>query len=265
MTPCVSIITITMNHLGYITEMMNSLFTTARPTVSFEMIIVDNCSTDGTVDFLRSHYPNVKIVQNKEIYGFAQNNNIGAREATGEYIFILNPDVIVKPKAIDRLYYYAKEHPDCGVLAPRLLNMDGSAQYSARNFLSIQILFNRFLTMGNDQSNNKKVVSYLMKDLPLDKPSDVDWCMGAALMISREFYDELEGFDDNYFLYIEDMDICYRTWHKGKKVTFLPTAVFLHAHKRESRYVNKKTWIHLKSFLYFLKKNRFRRICRPDL
>lgn len=264
MTPCVSIITITMNHLGYITEMMNSLFTTGKPTVPFEMIIVDNCSTDGTVDFIRSHYPHVKIVQNKEIYGFAKNNNIGVQEATGEFLFILNPDIIVRPHAIDRLYHYAKGHPDCGIVAPRLLNMDGTQQYSARHFLSLQTLFHRVLTKGNDRSNNKKVVNYLMKDLPLDKPSEVDWCMGAALFISRQFYNELGGFDNNFFLYVEDMDMCFRCWNKKRKVIYFPLSEFLHAHKRDSRYVNKRTWIHLKSFLYFLKKNRFRPIERPD-
>lgn len=263
MTPYVSIITITMNHLKCITEMLSSLFTAGRPSVPFEVIIVDNCSSDGTVPFIRSHYPEVKIIQNTQIYGFAQNNNIGVQQATGEYIFILNPDIVVKPSSIDKIYQFAKENPSCGIIAPKLLNLDGTLQYSGRRFLSPQILFHRFFTMGSDSSSNKNVSDYLMKNLSMDKPVDVDWCIGAALLLRRNFYNELGGFDVKFFLYIEDMDICYRCWKKGKRVTYYPLSEFIHAHKRDSHSINKKTWLHLKSFIYFLKKNQFKAITRP--
>lgn len=239
MTPYVSIITITMNHLKYITEMMNSLFTTGRPSVPFEVIIVDNCSSDSTAPLIRSHYPEVRIIQNTQIYGFAHNNNIGVQQATGKYILILNPDIVVKPSSIDKVHQFAKENPSCGVIAPKLLNPDGTLQYSGRCFLSLHIFFHRFLTMGNDASKNKNVTDYLMKNLPMDKPVDVDWCMGTALLLRRDFYNELKGFDVKFFLYIEDMDICYRCWNKGKP------------------------WLHLKSFIYFLIKNQFKAITRP--
>lgn len=265
MTPCVSIITITMNHLYHITEMLRSLFTTGKPLVTFEVIIVDNRSTDGTVQFIKTHYPGIKVIENTQVYGFAQNNNIGVQEAAGEYVLILNPDIIVKPGSIDKLYEFAKRNPSCGIVAPRLLNTDGTLQYSARRFLSPTILLNRFLTKGDDESNNKNVSGYLMKNLPMDSPSDVDWCMGAALLLSNHFYNELGGFDAKFFLYIEDMDLCHRCWKKKKRVTYYPLSAFIHVHKRESRSINKKTWTHLKSFIYFLKKNGFKLVARPSI
>ena len=92
----------------------------------------------------------------------------------------------------------------------------------------------------------------------MDTPTEVDWCMGAAFLISHTFYNELKGFDEKFFLYVEDMDICYRCWKKNKKVVYFPLSKMTHVHQRSSQRLNKKTLIHLKSFFYFFRKNRFK-------
>ena len=92
----------------------------------------------------------------------------------------------------------------------------------------------------------------------MDTPTEVDWCMGAAFLISHTFYNELKGFDEKFFLYVEDMDICYRCWKKNKKVVYYPLSKMTHVHQRSSQRLNKKTLIHLKSFFYFFRKNRFK-------
>ena len=258
MKPEISIITVGMNHLSYVKEMLSSLYSIGKPSNSFEVVFVDNLSTDGTVDYIRTNYPDIKLIENREKYGFARNNNIGARHASGEYILILNPDIVLTEGAIDRLYDYARRNPDCGIVAPMLQNRDLSLQYSARRFPSIRILLNRFLTKGDDSARNKAVQRYLLTDLPSNAPSEVDWCMGAALLIKRSFYEELGGFDENFFLYVEDMDLCHRCWQKGKKVIYYPLSKMIHVHQRSSQHWNKKTWIHLKSFLYFFRKNHFK-------
>ena len=258
MTPDISIITVGMNHLSYVKEMLRSLYEEGKPACSFEMIYVDNCSTDGTCAYIAERYPEVKIIKNEEKYGFARNNNIGARHAQGRYILILNPDIVLTKGAIDQLYEYALSHPASGIVAPQLQNRDHSLQYSVRRFPSLKILFNRIMTNGDDSSENHYVENYLQKNLPLNTPSEVDWCMGAAFLISRPFYNELGGFDENFFLYVEDMDICYRCWQANKKVIYYPLAQMMHIHQRNSRHFNKRTWIHLKSFLYFFRKNRFK-------
>ena len=258
MTPEISIITVSMNHLSFLKEMLASLFTAGRPSVSFEIILVDNCSTDGTVVYIRENYPSIKIIENPEIYGFARNNNIGVKHATGKYILILNPDIILTPGAIDALHTYMVTHPECGIVAPKLQNRDGSLQYSARRFPNLKIILKRILTKGNDDSDSSTVENYLLKNLSMDQPTEVDWCMGAAFLMPHVFYKELKGFDENFFLYVEDTDICYRCWQKNRKVIYTPLSQMLHVHQRSSQRLNKKTWIHLKSFFYFFRKNHFK-------
>lgn len=246
-----------MNHLALVKEMLRSLYNN-KPSASFEMIIVDNCSNDGSAEFIAQNYPDIKLIRNKHPYGFARNNNIGAREAKGKYILILNPDTILSHGAIDKLLEYAVSHPEAGIIAPRLQNIDGSLQYSVRHFPTLQTLISRILTKGNDLANNRKVVSYLMKDLPHDRPMLIDWCMGACFLISRQLYEELSGFDEGFFLYVEDMDICYRCWQRNRPVVYVPMSVVTHAHQRSSMNLNKKTYIHIKSFWYFFCKNWFK-------
>lgn len=258
MTPEISIITVSMNHLSFLKEMLASLFTTGMPSVSFEVILVDNCSTDGTVPYIKENYPSVNIVENPEIYGFARNNNIGAEHTTGKYILILNPDIILTPGAIDVLHAYMVAHPECGIVAPKLQNRDGSLQYSARRFPNLRIILKRILTKGNDSSDSSVVENYLLKNLSMDQPTEVDWCMGAAFLMSHMFYTELKGFDENFFLYVEDTDICYRCWEKNRKVIYNPLSRMIHVHQRSSQHLNKKTWTHMKSFFYFFKKNHFK-------
>lgn len=256
--PEISIVTVGMNHLSFMKEMLASLFTVGCPSTSFELIFVDNCSTDGTADFIRQNYPSVRIIENQEPYGFARNNNIGARQAKGRYILILNPDIVLKRRAIDKLYGYAVEHPSCGIVAPMLQNLDLSLQYSVRRFPSLRTLVHRALTRGNDKSKNKDVQNYLMTKLPLDTPTEVDWCTGAAFLISHDFYEELGGFDEKFFLYVEDMDLCYRCWKSHKQVIYYPLSQMVHAHQRSSLRLGTKTLIHMRSFFHFFKKNHFK-------
>jgi GT2 family glycosyltransferase len=248
-----------MNHLRLVNKMLYSLFVTDKPKVSFELILVDNCSTDRTVESVRNDYPDVRIIENKQVYGFAKNNNIGAKEANGNYILILNPDIVVLPDSIDTLYAYLKQNPSVGIVAPRLLNPSLMLQPSARNFMSLKLLFHRVFTNGNDDTENAIVRAYLMPDVSDYKPSEVDWCLGAALLFKKDFYMQLGGFDEKFFLYVEDADICQRCWFAGKRVVYLPEARMIHEHQRNSaKRFSKKTLIHLKSYFYFFRKNHFK-------
>ena len=137
--------------------------------------------------------------------------------AKGEYILILNPDIILLKDSIDTLYQYLQTHQEVGIVAPQLLNTDLSVQHSARTFISPRILMARIFTKGKDDSTNQHVKQYLMTELSQTDPSEVDWCMGAALLLRNPFYKQLKGFDEGFFLYVEDMDICHRCWNLGKK------------------------------------------------
>ena len=252
----VSIITVGMNHLRFIKELYRTLFSEHPPRVSVEAIYVDNCSQDGSIDWLEANYPNVRIIRNDKVMGFGENNNIGVRASSGKYVAIINPDIEFMDDAIDRLYQYAENNRDSfGILAPKLLSPDGSIQYSARNFITLRSFFYRALTRGNDKSENQSVGSYLRKDLDLDKVQPVNWVMGAAMFMSREFYDMLGGFDTDYFLYMEDEDLCMRSWKVGKPVVYCGNISVIHNHRRGSRKIGKLMFIHFCSLFTFFRKH----------
>ena len=118
MKPEISIITVGMNHLSYVKEMLASLYSVGSPSVSFEVIFVDNCSTDGTADYIRNNYPTIKLIENQKKYGLPEIIILEQKHAIGNYILILNPDIILTQGAIDKLYNYAIKHPSCEIVAP---------------------------------------------------------------------------------------------------------------------------------------------------
>lgn len=251
----VSIVTVGMNHLSYLRSLLSSIFGNNKPKISFEMIYVDNCSTDGSVEYIKKYYPQIKIIVNQKPLGFGENNNKGVLASTGKYIAIINPDIILQPNSLDRLYQYANSHPEIGIVVPKLLNPDGSIQYSVRGFISLSTLWARIMTKGKDNVANKKVETYLCKHLNFSTTQTVDWAIGAAMFFPRKMFAELGGFDLDYFLYMEDEDICLRTWKLNRPVVYYPDAVMIHNHLRGSSKFGRKTLLHLSSMKTFFKKH----------
>lgn len=256
MSPVLSIITVGMNHLPYIKELYESLYSgDSMPRVAFEAIYVDNCSIDGSVEFLRENYPQVKIIQNVVPKGFGENNNIGAFASIGEYIAIINPDITLRARSLDILYEFMENNKMVGIAVPRLFNKDLTHQYSIRGFITPKIFFNRILSRGNDESMNHAVVKYLCKNIDVEKIQPINWALGAALFMSREMYSLLAGFDKDYFLYMEDEDICLRSWMMNRPVVYVPQSQMVHNHLRASSKIGKKALLHFKSLRKFFKKH----------
>lgn len=251
----ISIITVGMNHLSYIKNLLPSVFCNDNKDLEIEMIYVDNCSSDGSVDYIYSNYPQVKVIRNTSPLGFGENNNKGVMASRGKYIAIINPDIVLHENALKALYDYAEANNEFGILVPKLKNPDGTLQYSVRGFISLKTLFYRILSKGNDKTTNKIVSRYLCKDLDMDKEQTIDWSIGAALFMKKDFYAHLGGFDCDYFLYMEDEDICLRAWKCNKPVVYLPTSVMTHNHLRGSSKIGKKSLLHIKSMLTFFKKH----------
>ena len=245
------IITVGMNHRKFIEPLYESLYGIGVPQTEIEAVYVDNCSTDGSVDFLREKYPQVKIIKNTEPLGFGENNNKGVMASTGDYIGIVNPDVVIQKGSIDLLMEYVQQNKNA-LIVPQLLNPDGSVQYSVRKFATLKMMFSRWLSMANDNSDNEVVKDYLCKDIDNTKIQEVDWALGAAMFMSRETYARLGGFDQRYFLYVEDEDMCLRAWKMDIPVIYYPDAKLIHNHLHSSRHLGKTTFYHLKSlFTYF--------------
>ena len=252
--PKISVITVGMNHLRYLKDLLPSVYSEESDN-DVEMVYVDNCSTDGSVEYIREHFPEVRVIQNREPLGFGENNNRGVLATHGEYIAIINPDIVLEAGSLEKLYRYAKAYPETGIIVPQLLNPDGSLQYSVRRYVSVGRLMARAMTKGKDSSNNRKVGDYLCKNMDYDLTQEVDWAIGAVMFMKRELYAELGGFDTDYFLYMEDEDICLRSWQIDRPVVYYPEVKMIHNHLRASSRVGKKMFIHIRSLMTFFRKH----------
>lgn len=253
----VSIITVGMNHLNYLKPYLHSLFVENPPKCNFELIYVDNCSKDGSVEYIQKNYSQVRIIENTDLLGFGENNNKGAYHAKGKYIAIINPDIEILPDSLDQLYQFAESLKNDAIIAPKLINKDGSFQYSVRRFMTLGVFVTRAFTKGNDNSKNKIIQNYLFNDIEKDKVQTIDWAIGASLFLSNKLFKKLKGFDTDYFLYFEDVDLCLRCWKIGSQVIYFPKSQMIHNHLRASAKLGKKTVMHLKSLITFFFKQGF--------
>ncbi len=252
----ISIITVGMNHLEYLKDLFHSIYSLGLPSDFFEVIYVDNCSQDNSLEYVKNNFPDVVTVVNKNINGFGENNNLGAKIARGEYIAIINPDIILKEGSLSVLFDYAIKNPNAGIIAPKLLNIDLSYQNSIRRFITPSIFLKRALTIGKDKASINDY--YLCRDLDINLIQEVNWVVGAAFLIKRSFFEELNGFDEDYFLYMEDEDICLRSWKLGKPVVYNPSSEMIHNHLRSSKKIGKAMMYHFKSLYTFWKKHGVR-------
>lgn len=227
-----------------------------RPSLPFEVIVVDNMSFDGTVAMVRQEYPDVAVIENHENKGFARANNQGIKQSRGQYVLLLNPDTIVSPGSLDRLVAFLDSNPDVGACGPKLLNADGSTQASVRRFPTYRAaLYNQTIcrVMGLFRAQYRK---WMMKDFGYDRQMDVDQIMGAAMLIRRSVIDDVGGMDENFFMYYEEVDLCYRIKKPGRRIVFFPGAVITHLGGRSSSQVPLKRLMVLTSLVAYFRKHR---------
>jgi len=200
-----------------------------RDEAPFEVIVVDNNSEDGSPDMVEREFPWVRLERLLQNLGFTggQNHAIGIRQAP--HAMPLNSDTIVHPGALSGLLVYLKGHPEVGIVAPKLLNPDGSLQYSCRRFPNPMAALFRNTPLGRLFPNNRFTRDYLMQDWEHNEPREVDWVSGAAFLVRDSIIEEIGAFDPEYFMFCEDVDWCFRVWKHGKKVVYLPTCVITHA------------------------------------
>jgi GT2 family glycosyltransferase len=215
-----------------------------------EVIIVDNKSPDDSVKIIKEEiekkkYENMKLYLNHENAGFGAGNDFGAQKAKGEYLLFLNNDTVVKDKGILGMISYMHKHADIAILGGQLRNFDGTLQASAGNFYT---LFNAFLLLIGGQK-------FGLLDKNPSKVSEVDWVKGAILMIKKNIYEKLGGFDKKIFMYTEDMELCYRAHQQGYKVFFYPDIQIFHEDQGSSNRTFAIVNIY-KNLLYFYKKHR---------
>jgi len=213
---------------------LRSIYEGNTPPPTFLPVVVDNASADGSADMVAEEFPQAVVVRNRENRGFAAANNQVLKASHSRYVLLLNPDTQMHPGALRELTRFMDAHPDVGICGPLVLNPDGSVQYSARRFPTPLAGAFRNTFLGRLFPNNRYTRDYLLSDWDHRSERDVDWLSGAAMMIRREVIDQIGVLDEQFFMYSEDVDYCYRAGEAGWRVTFFPGACITHARAHSS-------------------------------
>lgn len=259
-----SIITVSWNTRDLLRRCLESvrMELALRPDVEVEMFLVDNHSSDGSAQMVGSEHPWVKLVANKENLGFARANNQALRDCNGEYVLLLNPDTQISPGAIWHLVDFLDERPDAGVVAPQLLNTDGSVQRSCREFPTFSGMFYELAGLSrmfpSGSKKGKQFRAYKMLDWNHDDERQVDQPEGACLAIRRSVIDEVGLLDEGFFMLFEEVDWCYRIKQKGWEIWFTPEARVTHHYGQSIKQVKIKMIISSHRGLYRFWRKHYR-------
>lgn len=239
-----SIIILSFNTKELVASCIDSLYKNLKD-VEYEIIVVDNASYDGTPTLLKFQYKKVKVIENDKNYGFAKGVNIGAKEATGDVLLFLNSDTeLPKDNNIkDALEELEKDSVE--IVGGLLLNPNKTMQRSFGKFYTPWRVF--VMLVGGDRAEMR-----LQKN---EAVQQVDWVSGGFMFVKKNIFEALHGFDERFFMYIEDMELCYRVKQKGYSVVFDPQIKVLHEGQGSSNRAFAIKNIY-KNLLYFYKKHR---------
>jgi GT2 family glycosyltransferase len=227
-----------------------------RDEARFEVIVVDNNSEDGSPDMVARSFPWVRLERMSRNLGFTGGHNHALAIRQGRHALLLNSDTVVHPGALATIMAYAKDHPNVGMIGPKLLNPDGSLQLSCRRFPNPLAALFRNTPIGKMFPNNRFTREYLMTDWDHREPREVDWVSGAAFLVREEVMEKIGFFDPEYFMFCEDVDWCFRAWEAGFTVVYLPSAVITHAIGRSTdKAPNRMIGRFHKSMFRFYRKN----------
>ena len=221
-----SAVVVTYNSREHIAACLRSL-AGARGALAMEVVVVDNASADGSVAEARA--AGARVVETGDNLGYARAVNRGTRATTGEFVLVLNPDCVVAPGALVALHAWMRANPRCAIAAPRILNTDGSVEFSARSFPThLTFLFNRYSLATRLWPGNPWSRRYLLSDWDHASDRAVDWVSGACMLVRRSAIEQVGGMDEAYFMFNEDVDWCHAMKRAGWSVDFVAAAEITH-------------------------------------
>lgn len=230
--PKISFVTVCHRTPDLIRQLLKG-FEAASLTFPFEYFLVDN-GGDGTAAMVRERFPWVTIIEGHGNVGFGAGNNLAFRRASGAYVMLVNPDLTIFPGEIEKLVAHADADPTVGLIGPRLVNPDRTVQRTFHRFPGALIPIYRRTPLGRTSWGRRAVAEYLMEDADPTAVQDVDGLFGAAILIRRSALDAIGHFDERFFMYFEDVDLCRRAWEAGWRVVYAPVVELVHYHQRES-------------------------------
>jgi GT2 family glycosyltransferase len=214
-TPSISIVIVSYNSRELLHDCLLSIEAEPREQV----IVVDNTSSDGSIEMVKRDFPWVKLILNPKNNGYGAAANLAIESCSSKYVLLLNSDTLIKTGTLELLTDYLDQHPHVAIAGPQLLNIDGTPQSSYFEFptplqtLLKETSLSRFVRRSSPESNGSLAVP---------------WVLGAALVIRRVAFEAVGGFDESFFMYFEEVDLCYRLDHAGWQTHFVPEASVMH-------------------------------------
>lgn len=251
-----SIIIVSWNTKDLLKKCLESIYRETKDIV-FEIFVVDNASSDGTIEMLKENFKNIRLIANKKNLGFARANNQAIKETASDFVILLNPDTELFDNSLKKMIDFMKARPNIGVLGPKLLNSDKTRQPSTRrfpNFLNqLIILFKLHHLFPNLKSYKK----YLMRDFDGQREMGVNQVMGAAFMIRRKLIEQVGMLDEDYFIWFEEVDYCRRAKKADWEVYYNPDARIIHYGGESFAQLGaiKKQWMYFTSMIKYFKNN----------
>ncbi|MGI6224144.1 MAG: glycosyltransferase family 2 protein [Prevotella sp.] len=250
-----SVVIVSYNVRYYLEQCIASLNRAARG-IETEVWVVDNHSSDDSVDLIRQRFPDVHVVAQSQNLGFARANNIAIRKATGQYVLLLNPDTIVAEDTLRAVVDFMDQHPKAGGCGVKMMHCDGSdAMESRRGLPSPLTAFYKMTGLCSRFPNHPKLGHYYMSGMPWDKPGQIEVVSGAFFMLRHEALDKIGLLDEDFFMYGEDIDLSYRLLKGGYENWYVPARI-LH-YKGESTQKSSFRYVHVfyEAMLIFFRKH----------
>lgn len=246
-----SAVVVSYNSAEYLPDCVRSLLSEGVA----EVVVVDNASSDGSADVARAVDAAVRVVETGANLGFGTGANHGVAVTTGDQVLILNPDTVVEPGTVKALSGALDRDPGLAVVGPRIENVDGTLYPSVRRFPELTVAFGHAF-LGLVWPGNPSTRRYRMLDWDHDRPAaEVDWVGGACFLVRRSAFDVVGGFDEGYFMYVEDVDLCWRLGRAGWRIGYEPAGRVVHALGGSSRLVPYRMIAeHHRSLLRFVSK-----------
>jgi N-acetylglucosaminyl-diphospho-decaprenol L-rhamnosyltransferase len=220
-----------------LSSIVESLSTDRGGRLSTQLIVVDNGSSDGSAEMIATEFPQIELVANERNLGFTGANNQGIAISDGRYVLLLNPDTETVGDALAEMVAYMEDHHRVGALGPQLLHGDGRVQSSRRRFPGFRTAFLEGTFLQQWFPSSSLLEQYYVLDRADDEIQEVDWVVGACLLMRRTALDQAGPLDETFFMYSEEMDWCYRVKEQGWTVAYLPTAQVIHHEGKSSEQV----------------------------
>lgn len=266
----ISIIIVNYNTKDLLKQCINSIINNTYD-ISYEIIVVDNASSDDSLNMLKSDFPNVTVIASKINGGFAYANNLGIKRCSGRYVFLLNSDTIILKDVIKKLVNFMDENETIGLTGPKLLNEDLSHQtsisafptlkrevyhiYKLKNILKIPFVKSFFVKFAG-KFGSKDVEQYMKNFQEIQEPEEVQVLVGAALLIRRKVLEDIGLLDERYFMYYEEIDFCYHACKAGWSRVYCPFGEIIHLIGQSSKIINDITFYErYRSMILYFRKN----------